>query len=263
MLSASQRWLPMSEQPTVLVIDDDEIVLLAMTDLLEEARFKVITRTSPIGVTRVIVDENVDVVVIDINMPVMQGDSVIRLLRSWDKFREVPVVIVSGIASQELADVKARVGEVPIVHKKSLQTDLVPVVSGCIVTRGSRTARRPTSDSDRVIERVVTELATAIIPLREHWGDYIAGRARDPRIFQQEVRKLLNRAQLVDLTEIERVLSAVDTTVSSPRLRPTAALSHAVQLSLRALEGANRRDGKLAISYQGLVDGLARALADA
>ncbi len=250
----------MIEPRTVLVIDDDEIVLLAMTDLLEEARFRVITRTSPIGVTRVIVEENVDVVVIDINMPVMQGDSVIRLLRSWDKFREVPVVIVSGIASKELDDVKARVGAVPIVHKKSLQTDLVPVVSGCVVARGVR-GKRSTHDSDGVIERVVTELAAAVVPLREHWSDFVAGRAKDTRIFQQEIRKLLNRAQLVDLTEIQRVLSAIDTTVSSPRLRPTPALSHAVQLCLRALEAAGRRDGKLSVSYQTLVDGLSRALA--
>lgn len=252
----------MSEQLTVLVIDDDEIVLLAMTDLLEEARFKVITRTSPIGVTRVIVDENVDVVVIDINMPVMQGDSVIRLLRSWDKFREVPVVIVSGIASKELSDVKARVGDVPIVHKKSLQTDLVPVVSGCVVSRGTKTAKRSATDSDRVVERVVAELTAAIETLRQHWGDFATGRTKDQRLFQQEIRKLLNRAQLVDLRDIERVLSALDTTVSSPKLRPTPALSHSVQLCLRALEGAGRRDGKLSISYQGLIDGLARALTD-
>jgi len=250
----------MAERATVLVIDDDEIVLLAMTDLLEEAGLKVITRTSPIGVTRVIMDESVDVVVIDINMPIMQGDSVIRLLRSWDKFREVPVVIVSGIANAELAEVKARVGDVPIVHKKKLDIDLVPVVNGCLVSRGAKTSTRSPTDSDRVIERFVTELSVAMGELRKMWTDFAAGSMRSPKALQQEVQRLLNRAQLVGLTDVERVLSGLDAIVSSPRLKPTPGLSHAMQLCMRALEGANKRDGKLPVGCQGLLDGLTRAV---
>lgn len=251
----------MAERATVLVIDDDEIVLLAMTDLLEDAGIKVITRNSPIGVTRVITDENVGVVVIDINMPIMQGDSVIRLLRSWDKFRDVPVVIVSGIADKELADVKARVGNnVPIVHKKSLQTDLVPVVSGCLVARGSGTlSRTTTADSEGPSEPFLRELSPAMESLRKMWSDFSTGRSSDRKPMQHEVRRLLSRAQLVGLNDVAGVLTALEGTFGNPLLRPTPAISHAIQLCVRALEDAGRKDGKLAISCQGLVDGLARA----
>ena len=73
----------------VIVIDDDEVVLVAITELLEAAGCKVFTLTSPIGATQVIVRESIDAAVIDVNLPVMQGDNVIRLFRSWDKVKDL------------------------------------------------------------------------------------------------------------------------------------------------------------------------------
>jgi CheY-like chemotaxis protein len=108
----------------VLVIDDDEIVLESIRVLLSGAGFHVHCLVSPIGATQVIVSQNIQAVVVDLNMPVMQGDRFISLLRSWDKIRDMPTILLSGASSETLLAVAQDLPGIATVSKTTMHRTL-------------------------------------------------------------------------------------------------------------------------------------------
>jgi two-component system, chemotaxis family, chemotaxis protein CheY len=108
----------------VLVIDDDEIVLESIRELLKGAGYHVHCLASPIGATQVIMSQSIQVVVVDLNMPVMQGDRFISLLRSWDKVRDIPIILLSGANSDTLQAVAKDLPGVATVSKTTMHRSL-------------------------------------------------------------------------------------------------------------------------------------------
>jgi CheY-like chemotaxis protein len=93
--------------PNVLVIDDCEIARAEMSHRLGRAGFKVSNLASPIGATRVIVDQAVDVVVIDVQMPSIRGDRLAALFKGNPRFATLGVILVTGGDEAELEELGA------------------------------------------------------------------------------------------------------------------------------------------------------------
>ena len=129
----------------VLVIDDDDIVLESIRTLLSAAGYEVHCLASPIGATQFIVTRQIQAVVVDLNMPVMQGDRFISLLRSWDKIRSIPTILLSGAAPETLQAVAGKLPGVLAVSKDSMHRAL-PETLGRILSRPS-TGRASTADN--------------------------------------------------------------------------------------------------------------------
>ena len=136
---------PSSSSARVLVIDDDDIVLESIRTLLSAAGYEVHCLASPIGATQFIVTRQIQAVVVDLNMPVMQGDRFISLLRSWDKIRSIPTILLSGAAPETLHAVAGKLPGVLAVSKDSMHRTL-PETLGRILSRPS-TARASTADN--------------------------------------------------------------------------------------------------------------------
>ncbi|MGA7122936.1 MAG: response regulator [Polyangiaceae bacterium] len=110
--------------PRVLVIDDDEIVREGMCELLRIRGCAVFDAGSPIGVTRLIVQHQIDVVVLDVMMPDISGDKLARLLRSNPKLRQLAIVLVSSGKEEDLARLAADVSADSVVPKAEIHTQL-------------------------------------------------------------------------------------------------------------------------------------------
>ncbi len=123
------RRLVISSLHKVLVVDDDALVLHAMTDILERAGFEVLSRSSALGASRVIIKEGVDVVVLDVNMPSITGDRLLELFRRQQGTAHVPVVLVSACDSGELAEIARRTHASGYVSKSELSRRLAEVVA--------------------------------------------------------------------------------------------------------------------------------------
>lgn len=134
---------PTSKSGRILVIDDDEIALQAICDLLERGGYDVHPLASPIGATQVIATQGVVAAVIDLNMPVMSGDRFIALVRSWDKIRDVPVVLISGESSSTVREAAAQLSGVAVVTKAQMSELLVPTLDYSLAARGPVTSSRP------------------------------------------------------------------------------------------------------------------------
>ena len=118
-LSRSNRLGP-SEPLKVLVIDDDAIALAEMTERLSAAGYKVTNLSSPIGASRVIAHDGIDVVVIDVQMPSIRGDRLAALFRSNPKLGRLGVILVTAASEEEIADLAAKGGADFVLSKADL-----------------------------------------------------------------------------------------------------------------------------------------------
>jgi CheY-like chemotaxis protein len=88
--------------PRILVIDDDQAVRITAKLVLEAGGFDVAIADSGMAGLRTAETDAVDLVVVDIFMPGMDGLETIRALRQRDP--EVPIIAMSGSITQGMPD---------------------------------------------------------------------------------------------------------------------------------------------------------------
>ena len=118
----------------VLVIDDDETACTVTTALLSRAGFYAVGVSTPIGATQLIRTNRIAMVVCDLHMPAMRGDSLARLFRGSAALRNIRLVLVSGAPPEELAKLVMGGGIDAVVHKSDVHRDLVPILRKLLVS---------------------------------------------------------------------------------------------------------------------------------
>lgn len=118
----------MSTNAEVVVIDDDDIVRCAMSDALEAAGFRTTELPSPIGATHALMRGGVRLVVIDVQMPAMRGDTLSRLFRRNDRLRDLKVILVSAVDVEHLDSVGELALADAVVRKQAGYDNLVAAV---------------------------------------------------------------------------------------------------------------------------------------
>jgi CheY-like chemotaxis protein len=122
----------------VLVVDDNALNRAAILRLLRKAGISAIATDSAIGATRLAVRSQVNVVIADLNMPAMQGSSLLQVFRRNPRLRHVGMVLLSGVSAQELVSAASEVGADAAIAKVEMVTTLVPAVAKLL-----RRAARP------------------------------------------------------------------------------------------------------------------------
>ncbi len=98
-------------QKTILVVDDSPTIRKFVSLALENLGYKVVTASDGMEAFEVLAKlDSVDLIIADINMPNLDGFELIRLLRSKDKFRDVPIIILSSLSDGKSIDTGLRLG---------------------------------------------------------------------------------------------------------------------------------------------------------
>jgi CheY-like chemotaxis protein len=126
------------ERGEVLVIDDSDLNRNSVVRLLRSAGIAVIGTDSAIGATRLVLRSGVSVVVTDLNMPAMQGSSLLSVFRRNPRLADIAVVLLSGVPADELVAAASAVGADAAISKLEMSTTLLPVVQRLL-----RRAQRP------------------------------------------------------------------------------------------------------------------------
>jgi CheY-like chemotaxis protein len=80
----------------VLVVDDDFRNIFALTALLERAEAKVVSAQSGAEALAILEQTDIDIVLMDIMMPVMNGYQTMAEIRKNPRFADLPIVAVTG-----------------------------------------------------------------------------------------------------------------------------------------------------------------------
>lgn len=80
----------------ILVCDDNADILEMLVMLLENYGYDVVSEHNSFNVFNVVNKENPGLLIVDLWMPVMSGDEVVKQLRNYPKTQFLPVIVMSA-----------------------------------------------------------------------------------------------------------------------------------------------------------------------
>lgn len=90
----------MSTKKTVLVVDDESDVLLIVKTALLSEGYHVLTATNGPDALTIAMDNALDLMILDIMMPEMNGFEVLQRLRETPKTESLPVIMLTGVVDK-------------------------------------------------------------------------------------------------------------------------------------------------------------------
>ncbi|WP_051204873.1 response regulator [Butyrivibrio sp. VCD2006] len=88
----------------ILLVDDDEDILAMSGRWLEKAGYEVIKAMSGMEALSVLSDKKIDLVLLDYVMPEMNGTETLRKIREDERFKDLRVVVRTGMQDQEIEE---------------------------------------------------------------------------------------------------------------------------------------------------------------
>jgi len=90
------------EPRAVLVLDDELDIVDVIGDILEKLEYRAITATNWTDALNAIQRDQPDLLLLDLNMPTIDGESILRFLR--EQGHTIPVIVVSGFINDEVKE---------------------------------------------------------------------------------------------------------------------------------------------------------------
>lgn len=113
----------------IVVIDDCRVTLAILTDLLENAGFRVSTAEDSVYSNHLIYGSTPpDLILLDVMLPHMSGDKKAALLKSREKSRNIPVLLISSKEEHDLLIIAARSGANGFLKKPFNEEQLLSTV---------------------------------------------------------------------------------------------------------------------------------------
>ena len=102
----------MSTQATVLVVDDEDAIRVLISRVLEKAGYRVTMANDGLEALKLIDIQPPDLVISDINMPELDGFTMVEGLRNRNETGKMPVIFITASEDRSLfvksANLKAR-----------------------------------------------------------------------------------------------------------------------------------------------------------
>ena len=88
------------EQINLLVVEDDESIRLALKRIFESEGYNVKTAADGTQLSSVLDDSPLDLIILDIGLPWINGYELAKLMKENDDLKEIPLIFVSGRTSE-------------------------------------------------------------------------------------------------------------------------------------------------------------------
>jgi CheY-like chemotaxis protein len=102
---------------TVLIVDDDPIVLEVTRERLESAGYQVFTREEALGTSQWTAEFQPDIILLDVNMPALAGPELAQLLKKRRATKDIAIILYSSLESAELQSKLRATGAVGAIQK--------------------------------------------------------------------------------------------------------------------------------------------------
>ena len=85
----------------ILIVDDDASILALEERILQRGGYEVLIAVNGMQALRTALDENPDLIILDLKLPLVDGFEICDQLKSNEETGEVPVLILSAKGSEE------------------------------------------------------------------------------------------------------------------------------------------------------------------
>lgn len=124
----------------ILVVDDDANIIDHLSLMLGAKGFRVVTAKNGADGLRLVRDENPDLIILDVMMPIMNGYQVCALLKGDEHFKDIPIIMLTGRAQdidrETGRDVGADVYILKPYNYEELLGEITSRIGGSSITAG-------------------------------------------------------------------------------------------------------------------------------
>jgi len=125
----------MSRRKTVLVVDDSQAIIDALSGAFEDAGFTVATAMDGEEVFRKMASTSPDALLLDIYMPKLNGADVCRLVKAHPHWKKTHLVLMSSRITDREIDMYRRIGADEILKKPLDPAAVVAMVEKALAAR--------------------------------------------------------------------------------------------------------------------------------
>jgi CheY-like chemotaxis protein len=137
-----------NQQRKILVIDDSEIILEVTRAALESAGHRVVTHDRAAGCVALILQQKPDLVLMDVNMPHLSGDTIVGVLGKAQPTGDTVVLLHSSLSADILRVKAAAVGAQGFIQKSGDLFALVREVNRWLKRAASSSSSRMRAAAD-------------------------------------------------------------------------------------------------------------------
>ena len=124
-----------NKNATVLIVDDDDMMLqMAEYILKADTPYSILKANSGLQCLRTLQSgEKVDLILLDIQMPGMDGIKVMELIQNHDYWKQIPVIFLTAASDKHTVLKAGQMGAVGYIKKPFLPEDFVKRVETVLV----------------------------------------------------------------------------------------------------------------------------------
>ncbi|MCK5235489.1 MAG: response regulator, partial [Deltaproteobacteria bacterium] len=111
----------------ILIVDDNKLILVMISDLLQGAGHTMIVHDSPLGAESIVARENPELVLLDVEMPEMNGDKLVSKIK--EKHKDIKIHFLSDKPTAELEKLTMESGADGYISKACMGEELIKRVA--------------------------------------------------------------------------------------------------------------------------------------
>lgn len=117
---------------TVLIVDDVEENVILLTRLLEIGKYTVRTAFDGRQAFSTLNNEKIDLVILDINMPIVDGITVLKNMKGNPQLAAIPVIMLTAMDDRKTTMECMRLGACGYVTKPFSMNSLKQQIENCL-----------------------------------------------------------------------------------------------------------------------------------
>ena len=99
-----------SATENILVVDDDPVHVKLLDNILREHQYGVVTVAEAAQGLQIAMDKMPQLIILDVMMPVINGYNFCHILKTQEKYKHIPIIILTSRDEQEDREIGERAG---------------------------------------------------------------------------------------------------------------------------------------------------------
>ena len=115
---------------TILVVDDSPTSIMWQQMILKDGPYEIITASDGAAGVEAAVEKRPDLILMDVEMPRMNGPEAVRVIRTKPELRNVPILMVTTRSELSVMEASFASGANEFITKPITRTELLAKVHG-------------------------------------------------------------------------------------------------------------------------------------
>lgn len=208
----------------ILIVDDTPKNIQVLGQILSEQGYKIIVATNGLQALKAVEKKIPDLILLDINMPELDGYETCQKLKEQDRLTEIPVIFLTARTETEDIVKAFNVGGVDYITKPFNSHELLARVKLQLVLKEKKEELQATNESNKQLVRILLHDLRNPIGAIQSINQMIT---EDPKIYS-EMQPLIIKAtdNCMNIFESVRKMYSIDDEKYSPELNQIQLMSY-------------------------------------